>query len=79
MTRREQQRRHNQRLADRKKLGPLDPAQRYNVPEAASFLRISRATLYTLITAGELRIIKEGARVFVPGSEIVRRSSLPAA
>ena len=65
--------------AARGKLPPLNPIERYDVPEAAAYLRISRASLYVLIAAGELRTLKEGKRVFIPGSEIARRSALPAA
>jgi len=57
----------------------LDPMQRYNLTEAANFLRISRSQLYHNICAGMLSTIKEGKRNFVPGSEIARLSALPAA
>ena len=59
-------------------LPPLDPAQRYTIPEATRYLRTSHQTIYNLINAGELATIKEGRRRFVPGSEIVKRSSLPS-
>jgi excisionase family DNA binding protein len=55
---------------------PLDSAQRYSVDEAIAYLRTSRATVYNLINAGSLRVIREGKRVFVPGTEIARRSTL---
>ncbi len=57
---------------------PLDPQQRYTVEEAIAYLRTSRATLYGLINSGAIKTISEGKRRFVPGSEIVRRSSVPA-
>lgn len=57
-------------------LAPLDAQQRYTLPEALAYLRISRQTIYNQINAGELRVLREGKRVFVPGSEIARRSTL---
>jgi excisionase family DNA binding protein len=56
---------------------PLDLHQRYTIDEAASYLRICRAYVYRLIQRGELRSITDGARRYVPGSEIARRSTLP--
>jgi excisionase family DNA binding protein len=57
-------------------LPPLDVAQRYSTREACAYLRTSNATLYNLIAAGELRVIREGKRTYVPGTEIARRSTL---
>jgi len=57
----------------------LDPLQRYSIPEANALLRQSNARTYQQIKAGELRVIKDGGRSYVPGSEIVRRSTLPVA
>jgi excisionase family DNA binding protein len=62
----------------RRTLAPLDIAQRYTVNESCDYLRTSRASLYKKIVAGELRVLKEGSRVYVPGSEIARASALPA-
>ena len=53
---------------------PLDERQRYAVTEALEYLRLSRARLYDKIAAGEIKVIKDGARTFVPGSEIARLS-----
>ena len=58
-------------------LPPVDPRQRYEVPEASAYLRQSVAKTYVDIKAGRLRIIKSGWRTFVPGSEIIRASTLP--
>ena len=58
-------------------LPPLDQAQRYTIPEALTYLRTSRGTIYHLIAEGSLRVIREGRRTYVPGSEIARRSALP--
>lgn len=55
-------------------LAPLDQMQRYTIEEAIAYLRTSRASIYNLINAGELRVLKEGKRTYVPGSEIARRS-----
>jgi hypothetical protein len=57
---------------------PLCPMQRYSIPEANALLRQSNARTYQQIKAGELRTIRDGGRTYIPGSEIVRRSTLPA-
>ena len=59
-------------------LPPLDERQRYSVEEAIAYLRSSRKTLFDDIKNGRLATIKEGKRRFIPGSELVRRSRLPA-
>jgi excisionase family DNA binding protein len=59
-------------------LPPIDSNQRYSTDEAAAYLRISRARLYEHISSGHIRTFMDGRRRFVPGSEIVRRSSLLA-
>lgn len=56
-------------------LPPLDPLQRYSIPETIDYLRSSRKTVYDLINAGQLRVIKSGRRTFVPGAEIARLSA----
>ena len=58
-------------------LTPLDVAQRYTVDEAIRYLRTSRASIYELIGKGELKILRQGRRTYVPGSEITRLSALP--
>ena len=55
-------------------LAPLDVNQRYAIVEAAGYLRISRARLYEKIADGEIRLIKDGRRSFVPGSAIAAAS-----
>ena len=60
-------------------LAPLDPLRRYSINQAIAYLGSSRATVYKNISAGTLKIIKDGKRTFVPGSEIVRRSSVSSA
>ena len=66
------------------RLPPLDPQQRYTVPEALAYLRTSRKSLYLLITQGRLLPIKEGngrgrykGRTYIPGAEIARLSGVP--
>lgn len=54
----------------------LDEKQRYAIPEAAALLRISRAQVYRLINAKSLTPLHDGARIFIPGSEIIARSTL---
>ncbi len=60
-------------------LPPIDPHQRYQIEEANAYLRQSRAKTYIDISAGTLRVIKDGSRVYIPGSEIIRRSTLQSA
>ena len=60
-------------------LPPLDTQQRYDLDEAARYLRISRSTLYNDIAAGLITTIKDRKRRFVPGAEIARRSTVVAA
>ena len=55
-------------------LPALDERQRYTVEEALGYLRCSRARLYEKVAHGELKILKDGRRTFVPGSEIARLS-----
>jgi excisionase family DNA binding protein len=55
-------------------LPPLDERQRYSIEEATDYLRTSRARLYEKIGAGEVKIVKDGRRTYVPGSEIARLS-----
>ena len=57
----------------------IDSHQRYTIPEASAILRQSVAKTYTDIKAGNLRIIKDASRSYVPGVELIRRSTLPAA
>ena len=57
-------------------IAPLDPLQRYTVPEANAYLRQSNARTYEQIKAGELKVIKDGGRTYVPGSEIARKSTI---
>lgn len=59
-------------------LPPLDPLQRYSVPEAAAYLRICIALVNRRIADGSLASIKDGKRRYIPGSEIARLSALPA-
>lgn len=57
---------------------PFSPALRYRVDRAAPLLDQSVAQTWLDIREGRLRVIREGGRTFVPGSEIVRRCSLDA-
>lgn len=59
-------------------LPPLDPMQRYALPEAAKYLRITRATIWAKSKRGEIALIHDGRRCFVPGAEIARLSQAPA-
>lgn len=53
---------------------PLDVQQRYTIEESKAYLRLSRPGVYAKIRRGELKIIKDGTRTYVPGSEIARLS-----
>ncbi len=55
-------------------LAPLDEAQRYTLAETTRYLRTSRTSLYLAIRAGKLKAIRQGSRVYIPGSEIARLS-----
>jgi excisionase family DNA binding protein len=59
-------------------LPPLDPLQRYTVEEALQYLRTSRQSLYELINSGELPTITSGRRRYVPGSAIIKASTIAA-
>jgi excisionase family DNA binding protein len=58
---------------------PVDINQRYSMSEACGYLATSHTTLYAAIAAGKLKVIRDGKRVFVPGSEISRLSQPQAA
>jgi hypothetical protein len=72
-------RRNAERLKQRLALPPVDEKQRYDVEEAALFLRTSRKSVFQLIASGAITSIKEGKRRYIPGSEIARLSSVPTA
>jgi hypothetical protein len=55
---------------------PVDANQRYTIDEGTAYLRQSRAKTYADIKAGVIRVIKDGTRAYIPGSEIIRRSTL---
>lgn len=57
----------------------FSPALRYTVPEGAGLLKQSVSRTWNDIREGKLAVIREGGKVYIPGSEIVRRSSLPQA
>ena len=55
----------------------IDPNQRYSVNEAVGALGLGRNSLYKLIREKKISVIKTGRRTHVPGSEIIRLSTLP--
>ncbi len=59
-------------------LPPVDSNQRYTIPEGCLYLKKGRSSLYRDIDEGKIRVIRDGGRVYVPGSELVRLSTLPA-
>ena len=44
----------------------------FTISEAAHYLRISRALLYTLILGGRIKTVKIGTRTIVHGAELER-------
>lgn len=66
------------KLARLRNLAPVDTNQRYDILETCAYLRCSRGKLYNDIAAGLIAVIKDGSRTYVPGTEIVRRSTLPS-
>jgi excisionase family DNA binding protein len=69
-------RKQTKKVPDRASLQPLSALERYTIDEAAAYLRMSRVTIYKHVSLGDLKVIKDGGRTYVPGSEIVRRSTL---
>ena len=59
-------------------LPPVDARQRYSIPEGVQYLRLSRSEIYARIKSGTIKVIKDGKRTFVPGTEIIRLSTLPS-
>jgi hypothetical protein len=57
-------------------LAPLDPQQRYTVHESIVYLRSSRKSFYDDVKCGRIRLIKDGRRSYIHGSELIRRSAL---
>ena len=53
-------------------LTPALPSLRFEVPEAARILRMSRAQLYIRIREGSIRRQKDGARTYITRAEIER-------
>jgi hypothetical protein len=73
-------------MATRKKPVPppplVDARQRYDIPEGSAILRQSQAATFKDMARPDddprkLRVIREGGRTFIPGSELIRRSTLP--
>jgi hypothetical protein len=55
----------------------FDERLRYPIPQAALLLSQSEQTTWTRIREGRIQVIKDGHRTYIPGSEILRLSSLP--
>ncbi len=58
-------------------LAPVDPNQRYHLWEAMRYLRRAESTTYALIKSGHIKVIRELSGIFIPGTEIIRLSTLP--
>ena len=65
-------RREVRTMTDAEPRQPSPPAERlaYRVKEAAQALAISRSRFYELVAAGEIRVLKDGARTLVRRSEL---------
>ncbi len=61
-----------------KPLPPLDTRQRYSIDEGIAYLRESRSRMYQKIASGEVKVIKDGRRTYIPGTELIRLSALSA-
>lgn len=48
------------------------PQLRFDIPEVARILRLSRGTLYERIRAGQLMTQKDGRRTYVTAEELQR-------
>ena len=59
--------------------GLIDANRRYSIKVVNELLSQSNSKTYEDIAAGRLKVIKDGKRTYIPGSEIVRRSTLAAA
>jgi hypothetical protein len=55
----------------------FSPELRYSVPEAAALLRQSVSRTWADIASGKLTPLRDGGRVYIPGTEIRKRCSLP--
>jgi hypothetical protein len=55
-------------------LAVLDAQHRYSINESIAYLRSSRASIYADINSGRLSTIRDGGRVYILGSELIRRS-----
>lgn len=62
-----------------KELPPLDAFRRYPIDDSAEYLGCSRVHLYKKVKAGELRIIKDGRRSYIPGADLIAASTAGAA
>jgi hypothetical protein len=57
-------------------MAPIDVNQRYRPDEACAYWRISRAQLTKDIADNKIKVIREGTMVRIPGTEIIRRSTI---
>jgi helix-turn-helix protein len=57
---------------DTLRASPPLPSLRFEIPEAARILRMSRAALYIRISRGSIRAQKDGARTYITLAELER-------
>jgi hypothetical protein len=55
----------------------IDINQRYSLAEANAVLRQSPAKTFNDIKGGRIRVLRDGKRTYIPGSELIRLSTLP--
>jgi hypothetical protein len=71
-------RKHKERgILGGRRLPPVDPNQRYTIKETAALLRMGVSSVYTAIGDGSIRSFKDGNSNFIPGTEIIRKSTFP--
>jgi hypothetical protein len=54
----------------------IDPNKRYSISVANELLDQSNSKTYEDIAAGRLKVLKDGRRSYIHGSEIIRRSAV---
>ena len=52
-------------------------SQRLSVKEALAVLRLGKTRFHEKVRAGEIQVIRDGRRIYVPGREIMRLTAPP--
>ena len=59
-------------------LPPIDERRRYPIPVGADYLGCSNSYVFKLMREKRIQVIRDGGRTYIPGSEIVRLSTIAA-